>query len=165
ARPVHGAWMSRDALVVDHRPSIATDSGNASCPASLASMSDGSSALAFSACLSPPLVRSARSGPTAAASRARDECSRYQASFRQAQTLRTFNGKPLVVLTATGSIADTAGWSTAQDKMATLSSNVLHTVADTTHAGLLEDRRGAVESVSAIDAAVRSARTRGPLSR
>src|SRR3954464_1139769 len=95
---------------------------------------------------------------------ARDDSSTYRISFRQAQALRTLDGKPLVVLTSSGSMADTAGWSAAQDKLATLSSNVLHLVADTTHAGVLEDDRGALNSVNAIDAAVGSVRTHTPVS-
>jgi pimeloyl-ACP methyl ester carboxylesterase len=95
---------------------------------------------------------------------ARDDSSTYRVSFREAQALRTLNGKPLVVLTATGSIADTAGWSAAQDKLATLSSNALHSLADTSHAGMLEDARGASHSINAIDAAVRSVRTQTPVS-
>src|SRR4051794_19396732 len=95
---------------------------------------------------------------------ARDDTSTYRVSFRQAQALRTLDGKPLVVLTASGSITDTAGWSAAQDKLATLSSNVLHIVADTTHAGVLQERGGALNSVNAIDAAVASVRNQTRLS-
>src|SRR4051794_23167552 len=90
---------------------------------------------------------------------ARDASSTYRKSFREAQALRTLNGKPLVVLTASGSVDDTAGWTAAQDKLATLSNNVLHVVSDTTHAGILEDRGGASGSVHAIEAAVASVRT------
>src|SRR4051812_30750961 len=95
---------------------------------------------------------------------ARDDSSTYRTSFRQAQALRTLDGKPLVVLTASGSIADTAGWSDAQDKLAILSTNVLHVVAETSHGGVLEEARGASESVKAIDAAVRSIQTHTPVS-
>src|SRR3954453_14809316 len=95
---------------------------------------------------------------------ARDESSTYRKSFREAQALRTLNGKPLVVLTASGSVDDTAGWTAAQDKLATLSSSVLHIVADTSHGGMLEDARGASRSVTAIDAAVASVRTHTPVS-
>lgn len=94
---------------------------------------------------------------------ARDESSTYRASFREAQALRTLDGKPLVVLTASGSIDDTAGWTAAQDKLATLSSNRLHLIAETTHAGMLEDRGGALNSVNAIEAAVGSVRTQTPV--
>src|SRR4051794_34336294 len=90
---------------------------------------------------------------------ARDESSTYRKSFREAQALRTLNGKPLVVLTASGSVDDTAGWTAAQDKLATLSNNVLHVVSDTTHAGMLEERGGASGPVHAIEAAVASVRT------
>src|SRR4051812_3010877 len=95
---------------------------------------------------------------------ARDDSSTYRVSFRQAQALRTLDEKPLVVLTSSGSIKDTAGWSAAQDKLAILSTNVLHVVAETSHGGVLEEARGASESVKAIDAAVRSIQTHTPVS-
>src|SRR3954447_6327393 len=96
---------------------------------------------------------------------ARDDSSTYRVSFQQAQALQTLDGKPLVVLTASGSIADTAGWSAAQNKLAALSTNTLRVVADTDHAGVVEDRRGVSASVKAIDAAVGSVRTHAPVSK
>ena len=89
---------------------------------------------------------------------ARDEVSRYRDAFRQAGALRTLGTKPLVVVTAAGTLRDTPGWAAAQDGLAALSSDALHTVADTTHAGLLEDVSGARESADAIEAATRSVR-------
>src|SRR3954447_5907110 len=96
---------------------------------------------------------------------ARDDSSTYRVSFQQAQALRTLDRKPLVVVTASGSLGDTAGWSAAQDKLAALSTNTLRIVADTDHAGVVEDRRGVSASVKAIDAAVGSVRTHAPVSK
>ena len=56
-----------------------------------------------------------------------------------------------------------AGWKGAQDRLAALSTNRVHRTADSTHAGLLEDRDGASESVRAITQVVASARTGTPL--
>jgi hypothetical protein len=69
---------------------------------------------------------------------------------RQAQALHTLGGKPLVVLTASGSLKDTVGWTAAQDKLAALSTNAQHVVADATHEGVLDDARGAAVSADAI---------------
>jgi len=96
---------------------------------------------------------------------ARDDASTYRISFQEAQALRTLDDKPLAVVTASGSLADTAGWTAAQAKLATLSTNARHVVAVTSHAGMLEDRVGAEQSVDAIDAAVRSVRNQTPISR
>ena len=94
---------------------------------------------------------------------ARDDVSTYRVSFREAQALRTLGDKPLVVLTASGSIADTRGWVAAQDKLATLSSNVWHTQVDASHAGVVDSARGAAAAARAIEAAVRSFRTHEPV--
>ncbi len=93
----------------------------------------------------------------------RDELSTYHEVFTQAQALTTLGSKPLVVLTTTESLQDTPGWSTAQDDMATLSSNRRHSVADTTHAGLTTDKVGAASSARAIEDVVQSVRTGSPL--
>jgi pimeloyl-ACP methyl ester carboxylesterase len=90
---------------------------------------------------------------------AREDVSRFHDAFRQAQALTTLGGKPLVVLTARGSLKDTPGWSAAQDKLATLSTNVTHTTADTSHEGVVGDEDGAAASAKAINAAVRASRT------
>ena len=78
-----------------------------------------------------------------------DEYLHARASAEQAAALVDFADKPLVVLTAgTGSAA---AWFTAQDDLATLSSNSVHRVIDgATHAGLLEDEEAAAATIQAI---------------
>ena len=82
--------------------------------------------------------------------------------FRQAQALRTLHAAPLAVLTATENLAQ-AGWGTAQDRMAHLSTNHTHVVVPATHVGLLEDTSGAAASVRAIDDVLTAVRTGTPL--
>ena len=82
--------------------------------------------------------------------------------FQQAQALTTLGDRPLAVVTASENLT-TAGWKGAQDRLAALSTNRLHRTANSTHAGLLEDRDGARESVRAITQVVASARTGTPL--
>ena len=58
--------------------------------------------------------------------------------FNQAKALRTLNGKPLAVLTAT--VGEMHGWPEAQDRLAQLSTSSVHrAVPGATHAALLED--------------------------
>lgn len=52
-----------------------------------------------------------------------------------------------------------AGWSAAQDKFATLSTNTVHSIAGTTHAGMLVDSPGAANPTTSIDRVVRAVRT------
>jgi pimeloyl-ACP methyl ester carboxylesterase len=87
----------------------------------------------------------------------RDEVSVYPAVFRQAGTLATLDGRPLVVVTATH--GSQAGWSTAQDRLAALSSNSSHVFADATHQSLLADRVDSAVAIRAIQDVVGSART------
>jgi pimeloyl-ACP methyl ester carboxylesterase len=71
-------------------------------------------------------------------------------------------GKPLIVLTA--SSGNAAGWMSAQDKMAKLSTNSLHrVVAGAVHASLVEDRQDAASVSRAIRDVVVSLRTSKPL--
>jgi pimeloyl-ACP methyl ester carboxylesterase len=91
----------------------------------------------------------------------RDELSTYPVLFRQAHALTTLGAKPLVVLTATQ--GQQAGWPTAQDRLATLSTNTSHRHATTTHAGLLDTPTGATTSTHAINDVVHAARTHTPL--
>jgi hypothetical protein len=84
--------------------------------------------------------------------------------FAQARALVTLGGKPLAVVTANESLS-TAGWAAAQDRLAALSINSSHRIADATHDGLLDDPHGAAVSVRAITDAVRSASTRASLTR
>jgi pimeloyl-ACP methyl ester carboxylesterase len=92
-----------------------------------------------------------------------DEYAAMPALFSQAQVLTTLGSTPLVVLTTTESLQTINGWSTAQDRMAALSTNSSHRVADETHAGLLGEEHAAVISTRAIDDVVRAARTGAPL--
>jgi pimeloyl-ACP methyl ester carboxylesterase len=93
----------------------------------------------------------------------RDEQSQLRDVFTQAQSLTTFDPKPLAVVTARENADGTKGWGAAQDRMATLSTNSTHWTADTTHVGLLDDPTGARESVHAITAVVAAVRTGTPL--
>jgi hypothetical protein len=52
-----------------------------------------------------------------------------------------------------------AGWPAAQDRLAALSSDNLHTVAESTHAGVVDDPDGSAESVRAITAVVHAVST------
>ncbi|HST66346.1 MAG TPA: alpha/beta hydrolase [Mycobacteriales bacterium] len=93
----------------------------------------------------------------------RDELSVYPTVFAQAGALTGLAGRPLVVVTAAETQRDTRGWSAAQDRLAALSTTSSHRLADTTHAGLLDDPRGAGVSARAITDVVRSVRTGAPL--
>ena len=94
----------------------------------------------------------------------RDEFAELRTVFRQTQALTSLGGKPLFVLTA--DLGQQSGWSAAQDKLATLSTNSAHETAQgATHEALLEDERYAAVSSRAIDAVVRSVRTNTPLAR
>jgi pimeloyl-ACP methyl ester carboxylesterase len=93
----------------------------------------------------------------------RDEQSMLRAVFTQAQALTTFDPKPLAVVTATENARGTKGWASAQDRMAALSTNSTHWVADTTHVGLLDDVHGSLDSVRAISAVVNAVRTGTPV--
>jgi pimeloyl-ACP methyl ester carboxylesterase len=93
----------------------------------------------------------------------RDEHAQLLTVFRQAQALTTFDPKPLAVVTARENADGTKGWAADQDKLAALSSNSTHWVAETTHVGLLDDAQGSVDSVRAITAVVTAVRTGIPL--
>lgn len=93
----------------------------------------------------------------------RDEVSMLPEIFAQAQSLKTFDDRPLAVLTATESRDQTAGWAAAQDQLAALSTNTVHRVVDSTHEGLLVDQHGSAEAVRAIEAVVTSVTSGSPL--
>lgn len=93
----------------------------------------------------------------------RDEFSVYPAVFEQAQALSTLGAKPLVVVTAGENQRLIRGWSAAQSRLAALSNNSSHRLADATHVGLLADPHASGFSVRAIDDVVRSVRTGSPL--
>lgn len=84
-------------------------------------------------------------------------------TFRQAQALTSLGNIPLVVLTAKDNVDAKAGWATAQDQMAALSTNSRHTVENQSHVGLLTDPTGAAHSVTAITDVVTAYRTHSPL--
>jgi pimeloyl-ACP methyl ester carboxylesterase len=92
----------------------------------------------------------------------RDETATMPALLDQAGALTTLGGTPLVVLTAAGHDGDPS-WLAAQDRMAALSTDNSHRVADSTHAGLLDAVRGAEQSARAIDDVIRAVRTGSPL--
>jgi pimeloyl-ACP methyl ester carboxylesterase len=85
------------------------------------------------------------------------------ASAHQASLLTDLDGKPLIVLTA--DTGNDAKWQSAQEHMATLSTNSLHRVAhDTTHQSLLDDEADSAAASKAIHDVVVAVRTSRPLS-
>ena len=111
--------------------------------------------------LSPDAAAQVRAFSTSprGASNMRDEHAQLRSVFRQAQALTAFDPKPLAVVTARENADGTRGWSAAQARLADLSSNSAHWVADTTHVGLLDDATGSTHSVRAITAVVTAVRT------
>jgi pimeloyl-ACP methyl ester carboxylesterase len=93
----------------------------------------------------------------------RDEQGVLQMAMRQAQALTTLGDKPLVVLTSADELTKTHGWRTAQDQLATLSSNSAHGVIDVTHAAVLDNPTSAAASARAIKDVVRAVRSHTPL--
>ena len=89
------------------------------------------------------------------------ELSQLPTALVQARQLSDFGGKPLAVVTA--SEGQQAGWSAAQARMATLSTNSLHRVVPATHQSLVTDEGDSSHSVGAIADLVRSVRTRSAL--
>jgi pimeloyl-ACP methyl ester carboxylesterase len=89
-----------------------------------------------------------------------DEYLQATASTEQAAALRDFADKPLIVLTA-GSGHD-AAWSTAQNRMARLSTNGVHRIIDgATHEDLItneEDAAATTQAILDVVASVRSPR-------
>ncbi|MGY1620284.1 alpha/beta hydrolase [Geodermatophilus sp. SYSU D00691] len=76
----------------------------------------------------------------------------------QAQALSTVGNAPVVVVTAAEHVA-VADWAAAHNRMAELSTNSSHRQADASHAGLMEDERGAATSAIAINDVVQAVRT------
>jgi pimeloyl-ACP methyl ester carboxylesterase len=84
------------------------------------------------------------------------------ASAHQASLLTDLDGKPLIVLTA--DTGNDAKHKSAQEHMATLSTNSLHRVAhDTTHQSLIDDEADAAAASTAIRDVVASVRSSQPL--
>jgi pimeloyl-ACP methyl ester carboxylesterase len=94
---------------------------------------------------------------------ARDEVSRFHDAFRQAAELRTLGSKPLVVLTASGSLQDTKGWAREQDQLARLSTNTARATADSSHAGVVDSASGSASATEAVLRAVEAVRIGAPL--
>jgi pimeloyl-ACP methyl ester carboxylesterase len=118
-----------------------------------------------STALSPSAAAQVRAFETSprGARNMRDEQAQLLNVFTQAQALTTFDPKPLAVVTARENADGTTGWAAAQDRMAALSTNSSHWVADTTHVGLLDDANGSTHSVRAITEVVTAVRTGGPM--
>jgi pimeloyl-ACP methyl ester carboxylesterase len=84
-------------------------------------------------------------------------------ALKQARALESIGGRPLIVVTAAE--GQQGGWASAQDDLATLSTNSVHRVVPgATHASLLDDRADAAVSSRAIRDVVRSIRAATPLS-
>jgi pimeloyl-ACP methyl ester carboxylesterase len=78
--------------------------------------------------------------------------------FDQTKALTSLNGKPLFVLTA--SVGQQKGWSAAQEKLTTLSTNSRHQTAQgATHTALLEEKEFASVTSGAIGEVVQAARS------
>jgi pimeloyl-ACP methyl ester carboxylesterase len=92
----------------------------------------------------------------------RDEISVAPRVFAQAQALTSLGTRPLAVLTTSESLSG-AGWADAQDQLAALSTNRVHRTVDSTHAGLIDDKEPAAQSVRAINEVVFAVRTDTPL--
>ena len=90
----------------------------------------------------------------------RDDAFMLHQVFAQAQALKTLGGRPLAVVTASASFKDTAGWSAAQDALASLSEHPVQLVVESSHAGLLLESGPARQSSAAITEVVEDVRTR-----
>jgi len=94
----------------------------------------------------------------------RDDVAEIPDALKHAQALENIGGKPLIVITACK--GQKAGWRSAQDDLATLSTNRVHRlVRGATHASLLDDRADAAVSSRAIRDVVRSVRAAKQLAR
>ena len=97
------------------------------------------------------------------AAAARDEVVTYRRAFAQAQSLTTLGSKPLAVVSASETLAGTAGWPVAQRQLASLSANAGRRVVESSHGGLLDDPEAFPASVAAIADVVRAVRTGAPV--
>jgi hypothetical protein len=89
------------------------------------------------------------------------ELVQFPATLAEARELTDLGGKPLAVVTA--GEGQQSGWSTAQDRLAKLSTNSVHRVVPATHESLLTDEGDAAYSARAVVDVVRSVRSRSPL--
>lgn len=93
----------------------------------------------------------------------RVELAELKTVMNQTKALTSLNGKPLYVLSA--GVGQQSGWTAAQDRLATLSTNSVHTTTQgATHQALLDEQRYAATSARAIEAVVQAVRTGSPLS-
>jgi pimeloyl-ACP methyl ester carboxylesterase len=91
-----------------------------------------------------------------------EEFAQANASGEEAAALRSFDDKPLVVLTA--GVGNDATHQAAQNHLATLSTNVAHrTIEDASHEGLVADEDGAAATTRAILDVVQAVRSNTPL--
>lgn len=93
-----------------------------------------------------------------AARNMRDELSVIRRVFAQAQELTTLHGRPLAIVTASGSLTETSGWAAAQNQLEALSENRTHVVVTASHEGVVVDRTAAEKSASVITAVIRAVR-------
>jgi hypothetical protein len=113
----------------------------------------------------PPQARDEERAKCATARQAHstvDEFAESDTAMAQAAALTDFAGKPLAVVTA-GS-GNNAAWLSAQNELATLSTNTIRrVVSGAIHASLLEVESDAAESSRAILDVVASVRNHQPL--
>jgi pimeloyl-ACP methyl ester carboxylesterase len=80
-----------------------------------------------------------------------------RATFAQAQELTSIGDLPLAVVTANRGMQD--GWLPEQRRMATLSTNAVHSSVPATHESLIHDRADSSYASGAVTAVVRAVRT------
>jgi pimeloyl-ACP methyl ester carboxylesterase len=90
---------------------------------------------------------------------ARDEVATYRRAFAQAQGLTTLGSKPLIVISASETLAGTDGWAAAQRQLAALSDNSSYRTVRSSHGGLLDHGGSFEASVTAILDVVSSVRS------
>ena len=94
----------------------------------------------------------------------RDDVVEIPDALKHAQALKSIGAKPLIVITAGEGQQD--GWTSAQDDLATPSTNSVHRVVPSaTHTSFLDDRADAAVSSRAIRDVVRSVRAAKRLAR
>ncbi len=90
------------------------------------------------------------------------ELAELRTVMNQTKALTSLDGKPLYVLSA--DVGQQSGWAAAQDRLARLSTNSVHTTTHgATHQALMEEQRYAAQSAQAIDAVVQAIRNGTPI--